>query len=398
MIKLDFEKVREDFPIVSKVIYMDSAASSLTPRQVIEEISRYYLEYRANVHRGVHRLSQEASEKYELAHFKVADFIGAKFEREIIFTKNTTESINFIANSIELDNRNEIITTYLEHHSNFLPWLRLRKKGFIIKLLKPKPDGTIEIADFEKLISNKTKLVAVTHVSNVLGNVIPVEEMIKISHDFGALCLIDGAQSVPHIPINVKKMNCDFMAFSGHKMLGPTGIGVLYIKEEHLNGVEPFTLGGGTIEDVSIDSYKLTRSPERFEAGTPPIAPAIGLGAAVDYLAKIGMENVQEHENKLSNLAFKGLSEIDNVEVYGPAENKVGIISFNIPNLNPHDVALVLDNIANIMIRSGHHCALPLMKEILKRPNGTARASLYIYNTIEEVKKFIDAIKEISKI
>jgi len=384
-------KVREDFPLLHRgIIYLDSAATSLTPRQVIEKILEYYQEYRANVGRGLHSLTKRATEEYEEAREKIANFIAAK-PSQVIFTKNTTEAINSIAAGIKWKRGDKVITTLLEHHSNLLPWLRLRKRGVKVEVVKPRGKGVVRAEDFK--IDRATKLVSITHASNVLGTILPIKEICELAHEHGALVLVDGAQSVPHLPVNVSKIDCDFLAFSGHKMLGPTGIGVLFSKHEF----EPLCLGGGTVEDVTITSWKLLGGPARFEAGTPSIAQAIGLGAAVDYLRKIGMDRIREHELFLTRLMLKELSEIEGVTVYGPeAEERVGIIPFNVAGKNPDEVALLLDS-KKIEIRSGHHCAIPLHREFL-RAEGTARASFYLYNTKEEIKSFVEAVREITQI
>jgi len=399
---LNVKEVRKDFPILETgIIYLDSAASSLTPEPVLQKVSEFYRHYRANVERGIHRLSQKASEEYERVRTKVAEFINAKSENEIIMTKNTTEGINLIAMGLKWKRGEKIVTSLIEHHSNFIVWLRVKNNyGIELEVVKPKEPvekGLLDIADFEKIIDDKTKLVALTHVSNVLGAITPIEQITKIAHEHGAYVLVDGAQSVPHIKVDVQKIGCDFLAFSGHKMCAPTGSGSLYIREELTEKVEPLYIGGGTIADVGVDYYKLDKSPRRFEAGTPAIAEAIGLGAAIDYLQKIGMKNIEHYERKLTKRVYEEITTLPSVEVYGPdPENKIGITAFNVEDLNPHDVALALDVSANIMVRSGHHCALPLTKSLLHEP-GTVRASTYLYNTEEEIDKFVSALREISK-
>jgi len=398
----DVRKIREDFPILkSGVIYLDSTASSLTPEPVLQRMLDFYREYRANVERGVHRLAVRASEEYERARSKVADFIKAKSDSEIVMTRNTTEGINLVASGLKWRKGDKIVTSVLEHHSNFIVWLRVKDKhGAHVEVVmprKPVVKGLLHPVDFEKVVDDKTRLVAITHVSNVLGVITPVKEIAEIAHEHGALVLIDGAQSVPHMRVDVQKLGCDFLAFSGHKMCAPTGSGVLYMREEVAKEVEPAYIGGGTIEEVDVDHYKLVEGPARFEAGTPDVAAAIGLGAAVDYLNKIGMENIERHEKLLTKQMYDGLTEIPKVEVYGPEpEHRVGIIPFNVADLNPHDVALALDVSANIMVRSGHHCAQPLSKTVICKP-GTVRASAYLYNTKEEIEKLVSAVKEIAE-
>jgi len=398
---LNVKEVRNDFPILETgVIYLDNTASSLTPEPVLQKTLEFYRQYRANVERGVHRLSQRASEEYERAHAKVADFINAKSEAEIIMTRNTTEGINIVASGLNWKKGDKIVISLIEHHSNFIVWLRVKKRcGAEVEVVKPnKPivHGILDLADFEKEIDDETKLVAITHVSNVLGVITPVKEIAEIAHDHGAYVLVDGAQSVPHMKVDVQKIGCDFLAFSGHKMCAPTGSGALYVREDLIGELEPPCVGGGTITDVGLDYYELAKGAASFEAGTPAIAEVIGLGAAVDYLNKIRMEDIERHEKGLTKQMYVELREIPQVEIYGPEpERKVGIMSFNVGDLNHHDVALALDVSANIMVRSGHHCALPLTKHILHKP-GSVRASTYFYNTKEEIEKFTSAIREIA--
>lgn len=390
------ERLRADFPILKDIIYMDNAATSLTPEPVLEAVLSYYREYNANVGRGVHRLSQVASQKYQNAHRKVAEFIGAK-EGEVIFTKNTTEATNMVAYGLKWAKGDEIVTTLLEHHSNFLPWLRLKEKGVSLKIVKPSKSGIFDISDFEHAIGDRTRLVAVSQVSNVLGTISPIKEIAAICKENNTLFLVDGAQSVPHIPINVEELGCDFLAFSGHKMLGPTGTGVLWMRDP--DGLEPTFFGGGMIETVSRDDYTLTGGYERFEAGTPHIAGGIGLGRAVDYLNEVGMERIRVHEESLAKILLEGLRDIDKVQVYGstnPSE-RIGVVSFTITGLHPHEVALMLDEASDIIVRSGHHCCMPLM-HYLGLEDGTVRASLYLYNTEEEVDTFLEMVEGIAKV
>ncbi len=399
---LDVERIRKDFPILkSGVIYLDSTASSLTPEPVLAKILEFYHEYRANVERGIHRLSVRASEECEQARKKVADFINAKSTSEVIWTRNTTEGINLVASGLKWEKGDKIVTTVLEHHSNFIVWLRVRDThGVKIGLVAPRKPvikGILDLTDFERLVDDKTKLVAVSHASNVLGVVLPVKEIVEIAHEHGAYVMVDAAQSVPHMRVDVQKLGCDFLAFSGHKMCAPTGSGALYMKKELTEEVEPLIIGGGSIRDVGADHYELDASPRRFEGGTIDIAAAIGLGAAVDYLTKIGMNKIEGHEKKLVRRMYEGLTALHSVEVYGPEpEKRVGIIPFNVGDLNPHDVALALDVSANIMVRSGHHCAQPLSKTVLCN-RGTVRASCYIYNTLDEMDKFVAAVSEIAE-
>jgi cysteine desulfurase/selenocysteine lyase len=398
---LDVQKIREDFPILNKgVTYLDSAASSLTPEQVVLKEVEFYHEYRANVERGVHRFSQRASEEYEGAHEEVARFIGASGPENVAMLRNTTEGINMVANSTNWSKEDKIVTTVIEHHSDFITWLRVRQRyGTKVEVVRSNKEGVFDMGDFEKTIDDSTKLVAVTHVSNVLGCIVPIKQICKIAHEHGALMLVDGAQGVPHIKTNVKNSGVDYLAFSGHKMLGPTGSGGLYIADAELATTEPLCIGGGTIADVSIDDYVLTVPPMRFEAGTPAIAQVIGLGEACRYLNRVGMENVEQWDLKLANRLIEGLTQIEGVTVYGPLDprQRVGLATFNIDGMNPHDVALTLDQDYGIAVRSGHHCALPLMKELFQLNEGNVRASTYLYNTLEEIDLLISAVEGISK-
>ena len=375
------------------VIYMDSASTSLTPEPVLETMLKYYREYNANVGRGVHRLSQMAQQRYNDAHKKVASFIGAK-EGDLIFTRNTTESINMVARGLRWRRGEKVVTTLAEHHSNFLPWLRLRKDGVDLDIIEPDRNGSFDVSDFERAIDAKTRLVAVAHITNVLGTVLPVKEISEICQDRGAMLLVDGAQSVPHMPTNVKDLGCDFLCFSGHKMLGPKGTGVLWTRQE----IEPLLVGGGMVEDVSAEGFKTKKGYEGFEAGTPHISGGIGLGRAADYLVEAGMDEVEAHEGKLATRLLDGLHEIRGVDVYGPQNTKdrSGIVSFTVRGLAPHDVALMLDHASNIMVRSGHHCCIPLMKH-LGLKEGTVRASLYLYNTKEEIDRLLGTAEDIAK-
>jgi len=396
---MNLTKIRRDFPILKTgIIYLDNAASSLTPEQVLDQMLTYYHSYRANIHRGIHQLSQKASNEYANARTKISAFINSKSDEEIILTKNTTEGINMIAQGLKWRKGDRIVTTNIEHHSNFVVWLRLKERyGVDVEIVQPNKDGLFDLLDFEKSIDDQTKLVAITHASNVLGVITPVEEITKIAHEHDALMLIDGAQSIPHMTMNVQKIDCDFLAFSGHKMCGPTGVGVLYIRDILLNEVEPLCLGGGTVKSAGLNSYNLVQSPQRFEAGTPPIAEVIGLGAAIDYLNDIGMDKIRVHEIKLIKKLYDELFAIPKITVYGPEpKHRVGILSFNVEGLSPHDVALALDIEAKIMVRSGDHCAIPLMKDVIHQPRGTVRASTYLYNTDEEIEKFVEMMSMLS--
>lgn len=392
---MDVSKIRADFPILKDIIYLDSASTSLTPEPVLKSILDYYKGYRANVGRGVYSLAQMADQRYRDAHKKVAGFIGAG-QGTAVFTKNATESINIVANGIGWKRDDKIVTTIIEHHSNLLPWMRLRKHGLKLEVIKSDKEGRLDLSDFEKAIDSKTKLVAVSQVSNVLGTVLPVKEISKICSDKGAMLLVDGAQSVPHMAVDVKGIGCDFLCFSGHKMLGPTGTGVLWMRNEN---IEPLIVGGGMVEDVSLDGYERKSGYEGFEAGTPNISGGIGLGAAVNYIKEIGIDKIKAHESRLTARLLKGLREIKGVEIYGPDDilDRGGVISFNVKGLEPHEVALMLDETSSMLVRSGHHCCIPLM-EFLGLKHGTVRASLYIYNTEEEIDRLLSAIELITKV
>ena len=398
-------RIIRDFPILSrkvngkKLVYLDNAATSQKPKQVIEAVTKYYEGYNSNVHRAVHKLSGEATDAYDAAHEKTAGFIKASGYDEIVFTKNTTESLNVIANNFaqKLKPGDEILLTRMEHHSNIVPWLNAAKTtGAKIRYAEIDGNGTLDLEQFKSLINEKTQVVSVTHASNVLGTINPVKEIAEIAHDKNAVVSVDGAQSVPHLPVDVQKIDADFLAFSGHKMLGPTGIGVLYGKKELLEDVEPYSFGGDMISEVTYERATWNDLPWKFEAGTPNIAGAVGLAAAMDYLNGIGMDNVRDHNLNLTRYSTKRLSEIEGIETYGPApEKKVGVISFNVKGVHAHDVSSILDA-EGIAVRGGHHCAMPLMK-LLGVP-GTARASFYLYNTPEEIDLFIQALGKIKKI
>ena len=396
----------QDFPILSrkvngkKLVYLDSAATSQKPRQVIQAITGYYEGYNSNVHRAVHKLSEEATDAYDGAHEKTADFIGASGYDEIAFTKNTTESLNIIANNfaLKLKPGDEVLLTRMEHHSNIVPWLNAAKtRGLKVKYAEIDPDGMIDLEEFKKMVTNRTKVVSVTQASNVLGTIIPVKEIAEIAHDKNAVVSIDGAQSVPHIPVDVRKIDADFLSFSGHKMLGPTGIGVLYGKKELLDKMEPYSFGGDMISEVTYEDATWNELPWKFESGTPNIAGAVGLAAAIDYLKEIGMENVRDHDEVLTKYTTDRLMEMGNVDMYGnvPANKKVGVVSFNVKGVHSHDVSSILDA-EGVAVRAGYHCAMPLMK-LLQVP-GTVRASFYLYNTRKEIDVFAEALGKIKKI
>jgi len=388
----DAEKARRDFPILSELIYFDNAATSFSPEPVVQAVVEFEHQYRANVGRGVHRLTRIASQRYWHAHEKVAKFIGGQ-DGVTVFTKNTTEAINMVAQGLAWKAGDHVITTVLEHHSNLLPWRNLKKQGVGVDIVSIEPDYSLDLGAFERLISDNTRLVAVTHASNVLGVITPIETIARICHDHGALLLIDGAQAVPHMPVDVAQLGCDFYAFSGHKMLGPTGTGVLWMKEPV---IEPSMLGGGMIETVTAEGYTPVEGYQKYEAGTPNIAGGIGLGAATDYLTAIGMDKIREHEERITTRLIDGLLKINRVRVYAPAQqaSRIGVVSFTIDGLHPHEVAQQLDEGSDIMVRSGHHCCQPLM-DYLGLTEGTVRASLALYNIEQEVDLLIAAIDEI---
>lgn len=386
------DDIRKDFPILSDIVYLDNAATSFSPEPVIEAMVEFEHRYRANVGRGVHRLTQIASQRYWHAHEKVAEFIGGK-NGVTVFTKNTTEAINMVAQGLSWKAGDRVVTTILEHHSNLLPWRNLARQGVVLDVIGINPDYSLHLGALEKAITESTRLAAITHASNVFGVITPIQEIARICHDRGVLLLVDGAQTIPHIPVDVSQIGCDFFAFSGHKMLGPTGTGVLWMKEP---AIEPSMLGGGMVESVAKDGYTAAEGYQKYEAGTPNIAGGIGLGAAVDYLEAIGMEKIRRHEERLTMRLIDGLKKIDKVHVYAVErpDSRIGVVSFTIDGLHPHEVAQQLDENADIMVRSGHHCCQPLV-EFLGLPEGTVRASLALYNTQEEVDLFIAAVEEI---
>lgn len=399
---IDIQKIRADFPILDQEInekplaYLDNAATSQKPKQVIEALTHYYEFDNANVHRGVHTLAARATDAYESARVKVAKFIHAREVAEIIFTRGTTSAINLVVDSYaeaNIEAGDEIVISYLEHHSNLIPWQQLAKrKGAVLKYIELEEDGTISVEQAQKTISEKTKIVALAHVSNVLGTITPIKEIAAIAHKFGAVILVDGAQAVPHMEVNVVDLDADFYAFSGHKMMAPTGIGALYGKRELLDAMEPTEFGGEMIDFVELYDSTWKELPWKFEAGTPIIGGAIALGAAIDYLAEVGLANIHAHEQELASYAIEEMSKIDGITIYGPkdASKRCGLVTFNLEGAHPHDIATILDE-DGIAIRAGHHCAQPLMKWL--DVSSTARASFYIYNTKEEIDALIDGLK-----
>ena len=404
----DVERVRADFPILSEkvhgkpLVFLDSGASAQKPRQVIEAMTRMYEHTYANVHRGIYQLSQLATDEYEKAREKVAHFVGVKDTREIVFTRNATEAVNLVAHSWgwkNLQAGDEVLITHLEHHANIVPWQILSQEiGTRLEYVGIDENGFLDLEHMIELISSKkVKLVSLSHMSNVLGTIVPIERIIKVAHEHGIPVIVDGAQSVPHMPVNVKNMDCDFLVFSAHKMLGPTGVGVLYAKKEFLEKMRPFMGGGDMIKEVFKFHTNYNEVPYKFEAGTPNIADVVGFGAAIDYLEKIGMENIRRHEISLTDYALESILSLKYVTIYGPKDPKCrgGVISFNIADIHPHDLATIMND-HGIAIRSGHHCAQVLMQR-LDVP-ATSRASFYIYNTKEEIDKFVNAIKEAGRI
>ncbi|KMP27208.1 cysteine desulfurase SufS [Bacillus wiedmannii] len=395
---MNIHEIRKQFPILDQkvngkqLVYFDSAATSQKPIQVIEALERYYKEYNSNVHRGVHTLGTKATDAYEGAREKVRKFINAKSMEEIIFTRGTTTALNTVAASYGLENvkeGDEIVISYMEHHSNIIPWQQVAKKtGATLKYLPLQPDGTISLEDVRQTVTPNTKIVSIMQVSNVLGTINPVKEIGAIAHENGAIMIVDGAQSAPHMKVDVQDLNCDFYALSAHKMCGPTGIGVLYGKKELLNNMEPIEFGGEMIDFVDLQESTWKELPWKFEAGTPIIGNAIGLGAAIDFLEEIGLHNIEKHEHELAQYALERLSEVDGVTIYGP-KHRAGLVTFNIEDVHPHDVATVLD-VEGIAVRAGHHCAQPLMKWL--KASSTARASFYLYNTKEEIDTFVESL------
>lgn len=397
---MNIKDVREQFPILHQqvnghdLVYLDSAATSQKPRVVIDAMNEYYRSYNSNVHRGVHTLGTRATDAYEGAREKVRAFIRASSVQEIIFTRGTTTALNTVAISYaraNLKEGDEIVITHMEHHANIIPWQQAAKAtGATLKYIPLQEDGTLSLEDVKQTITHQTKIVAVTHVSNVLGTINPIKEIAKIAHDHGAIIVVDGAQSTPHMQIDVQDLDCDFFAFSGHKMCGPTGIGVLYGKKDLLNNMEPAEFGGEMIDFVDLYDSTWKELPWKFEAGTPIIAGAVGLGKAIDFLNEIGMEEVSRYEHQLATYALERFKELEGATVYGP-QHRAGLVTFNLDDVHPHDASTVLDT-EGVAIRAGHHCAQPLMKWL--GVSATARASFYLYNTEEEIDELIVALRK----
>jgi cysteine desulfurase/selenocysteine lyase len=407
---LDVYKIRQDFPILKrslkngkKLVYLDNAATTQKPMQVINAICKYYSEYNSNIHRAVYQIAEEATEEYEKTRDSICKFINARHPEEIIFTRNTTESINLIAHSWGKNNirkGNKIILTDYEHHSNIVPWQMLcDAKGARINYMDTDDNGYLNLESLSNYLDDKgkTKLISLSHMSNVLGTIYPVKEIIKIAHEKSIPVVLDGAQSVPHMETDVQDTDCDFLAFSAHKMLGPTGVGILYVKKEILESMPPFITGGDMIKEVHKNNTVFNDLPYRFEGGTPNIADVIGFNASIEYLNGIGMENIREHEIDLIKYLYDSIKDIKNIKIYGPEiiKDRGGLVSFNIDGVHPHDCATILNDFG-VAIRSGHHCAQVLMEKL--DIVASSRASLYIYNTKEEVDIFVDALNDVRRV
>jgi cysteine desulfurase/selenocysteine lyase len=397
---LDLQKIRADFPILSQkvngkpLVYFDNGATSQKPQVVIDAISKYYQEINANIHRGVHTLSQLATDAYEQSRGKIQNHINAKFPHEVIFTSGTTHGINAVANGFAslLKVGDEVLVSALEHHSNIVPWQMLcERTGATLIVIPMNDNGELILSEYDKLLSDKTKIVAVNHISNALGTINPITEMIQKAHQVGAAILIDGAQAVPHLKPDVQELDCDFYVFSGHKICGPTGTGILYGKEAWLNKLPPYQGGGEMIKEVTFAKTTYAELPHKFEAGTPNIAGGIVLGTAIDYMNSVGFENIQQQEKELLAYGTKRLLEIEGMKIFGTAEAKTSVISFNIGGIHPYDIGTIIDKLG-IAVRTGHHCAQPIM-DFFKIP-GTLRASFAFYNTKEEIDLMIEALKK----
>ena len=397
---LDINKVRADFPILSRtvngkpLVYFDNGATSQKPQIVIDAIAKYYQEINANIHRGVHTLSQLATDAYEESRGKIQNHINAKFAHEVIFTSGTTHGINTIANGFAslLKIGDEVLVSALEHHSNIVPWQMLcEKTGATLRVIPMNENGELILSEYDKLLSNKTKIMTVNHISNALGTINPIKYMIDKAHEFGAAVLIDGAQAVPHLKPDVQELDCDFYVFSGHKMCGPTGVGILYGKEAWLNKLPPYQGGGEMIKEVTFAKTTYADLPHKFEAGTPDIAGGIVLGVAVDYMNSIGFDAIQKQEFELVQYGTKRLLEIEGLKIFGTAKEKTSVISFNIGEIHPYDIGTIIDKLG-IAVRTGHHCAQPIM-DFFKIP-GTIRASFAFYNTKEEIDVMVEAVQK----
>jgi len=387
----DVNAIRTDFPVLERVIYLDNAATSQTPKPAVEAINEYFFAYAGNYGRGAHRLARETTERYENSRETVADFFSCE-PSNVIFTKNTTDSINTVARGLEWAPGDHIVTSTIEHHSNYLPWVALRTHGVILDVVKSNNEGIIDPAHIDAAITDRTKLITLSHVSNVFGSVQDINRIIKIGRRHGIPVLIDAAQSAGHLRLTLEALSCDFLAVPGHKgLLGPQGTGILILKDPE--GLRPTTLGGGAVEWVRGCEYELLEPPARFEAGTPNIPGIIGLGRSVEYVNALGVANIEKHVENLARVAAQKLSEIDNVTVYGP-KDRAGAVPFNVGPLNPHDVSMILDEAASICTRSGYHCAMPALESL--GINGTVRASFGAYNTAEEVETLVESVRQIA--
>lgn len=401
---LDINTIRNDFPILSRtvydrpLVYLDNAATTQKPRQVVEAITEEYYNVNANVHRGVHYLSQQATELHENARETVRRFINARSTNEVVFTRGTTESLNLVASSFcdaFMQEGDEVIVSVMEHHSNIVPWqLQAAKKGIAIRVIPMTDGGELMLDEYEKLFTGRTKIVSVTHVSNVLGTVNPVDEIIRIAHEHGVPVMVDGAQSAPHFAVDVQAMDCDFFAFSGHKMYGPTGVGVLYGKEDWLDRLPPYQGGGEMIESVSFERTVFEHLPFKFEAGTPDYVATHGLAKAIDYVTALGMDNIQMHEHELTEYAMRRLAEVEGIRIFGTSERKDAVVSFLVGDIHHLDMGTLLDRLG-IAVRTGHHCAQPLMERL--GIQGTVRASFALYNTKDEIDALVEGVKRVSR-
>jgi cysteine desulfurase/selenocysteine lyase len=400
---LDLQKIRSDFPILTQkvngkpLVYFDNGATSQKPKVVIEAITKYYEEINANIHRGVHTLSQLATDAYEVSRQKIQNHINAKFSYEVIFTSGTTHAINLVANGFAsfLKSGDEVLVSALEHHSNIVPWQMLcERTGAVLKVIPMNENGELIMSEYDRLLSDKTKIVTVNHISNALGTINPIEYMIEKAHQFGAAILIDGAQATPHLKPDVQALDCDFYVFSGHKICGPTGVGILYGKEAWLHKLPPYQGGGEMIATVTFEKTTYADLPHKFEAGTPNIEGGIVLGTAIDYMNEIGFENIAAHEHELLVYATEKLLQIEGLKIFGTATNKTSVISFNIEGIHPYDIGTIIDKLG-IAVRTGHHCAQPIM-DFFKIP-GTIRASFAFYNSKEEIDIFVEALRKAKK-
>lgn len=403
--KIGFETLKANFPILETtvrgkpLVYLDNAATTQKPKMVIDTVSRFYARENANVHRGIHYLSEKITDKYEEVRTKVRNFIGAKVDCEIVFTKGTTEGINLIASAYALPRlkpNDEILITYMEHHSNLIPWQIVAKNtGAKLRVLPITDDGLLDLSHLDEYLTERTKIFAFTYVSNVLGTINPVKELTRKAHEVGAVVVIDGAQAISHLPVNVQEIDCDFFVASGHKMYGPTGIGILYGKAPILSEMEPYQTGGSMILNVKFDETIFAHIPHKFEAGTPNIEGVIGLGSAIDFLNSVGMQNISMYEEALVSYAYQALSEIPGVNIVGPYEPRTGVLSFTMDCAHPHDISQILDE-EGIAIRAGHHCAQPLMDRL--GVSATARASFAVYNSLEDIDALVRALYKVREV